>query len=517
MFRWYQDSRICYAYLSDVSRDAPLTLDSEFSRSRWYTRGWTLQELIAPADLRFYSKDWCLLGNKSELSPIIHFITHIEPKFLDSKNLELASVAKRMSWASNRNTSRVEDIAYCLLGIFDVNMPLLYGEGKKAFRRLQEEIIKVRFDDHSIFAWGTVVPRSSIYFIDDDVLWGRKDIPWSEPVPLLGLLAESPRDFASSGKFIPSPVADGYYRHRDRANIPLPVVAGSEIRIQLPIAYEGDTVYHWKRPRISQIRSGLVVILPCGDEEHRHWLLRIPLQISGQRNYGRTKELIFDDEFNLINEWERALDNTELLHIAPEKRKVLGCGDVIIQRHILGHSHKWFYVATVSGVDYSGGEQLAAVNGQVYGHLFEFRYELKTIGEDYGFSLLFSRHLQLGVLHDGHLFVGLAPVHFRNLPDSQRSVNYKGIQWQDCRQDTKPMFSHAMAIPSDIWELDAKPFPLITVSTRHGILTTAHSLSDLPSRPQVTYIAAIAINLVLMEAQPWYQGLIHIRWIFEVY
>jgi len=121
---------------------------AEWSQSRWFTRGWTLQELIAPSNVVFFSHDWHRLGTKAEQYELLSAITGIEEAFLNGKeNLENASVAKRMSWVSQRRTSRSEDIAYCLFGIFDVNMPLIYGEGKEsARRRLMNEIRQIGDD-----------------------------------------------------------------------------------------------------------------------------------------------------------------------------------------------------------------------------------------------------------------------------------------------------------------------------------------------------------------------------------
>ncbi|KAK3361548.1 heterokaryon incompatibility protein-domain-containing protein [Lasiosphaeria ovina] len=156
MFRWYQNCRVCYTFLSDVSDgDVPQAPDSEFRRCRWFTRGWTLQELLAPECMQFFSKSWALLGDRSELCQAISEVSRIPSDYLRSDNrlpIFAASIAQRMSWAAPRCTTRREDLAYCLLGIFDVNMPLLYGEADKAFQRLQEEIIKHTNDSscHSI-------------------------------------------------------------------------------------------------------------------------------------------------------------------------------------------------------------------------------------------------------------------------------------------------------------------------------------------------------------------------------
>jgi hypothetical protein len=153
MYRWYQNARVCYVYLADVPNGGDIgSGDLTFEKSRWFTRGWTLQELIAPSDVRFYSQSWDPIGTKYTLSSEISEITSIDIGVLKGEDPQLMSMAIKMFWASNRKTTRPEDTAYCLMGLFDVNMPLMYGEGKKAFIRLQEEIMKYS-DDHSLFAW----------------------------------------------------------------------------------------------------------------------------------------------------------------------------------------------------------------------------------------------------------------------------------------------------------------------------------------------------------------------------
>lgn len=166
MYRWYDSATTCYAYLSDIE-----SLE-DLEKSIWFDRGWTLQELIAPKDLRFYNRYWKYVGSKYDLTNRIFRRTKIPERILLGEKPATCSIAARMSWAANRVTTRSEDIAYCLMGLFDVNMPMLYGEGAKAFVRLQEEIVKIS-DDQSIFAW----PQQS-----------------QDPV---GILATSPRLFES--------------------------------------------------------------------------------------------------------------------------------------------------------------------------------------------------------------------------------------------------------------------------------------------------------------------------------
>ena len=162
MFRYYSQAVVCYAYLADVewadalplSRSQATALASSFGKSRWFTRGWTLQELLSPCKVVFYSASWKLIGDREEWRNQISQITSIPYSALtqETRDFTKFSIAQRMSWAASRETTRVEDVAYCLLGIFGVHMPLLYGEGSNAFIRLQEEIMR-NSDDQSIFAW----------------------------------------------------------------------------------------------------------------------------------------------------------------------------------------------------------------------------------------------------------------------------------------------------------------------------------------------------------------------------
>ncbi len=210
MFQWYLHSARCYAFLADVNNNA----DKDGSlgcleKSRWFIRGWTLQELIAPRDVRFYDKNWSCLGTRGAdingdrsgdlaerislatgipakalrwYTPSDHEFYHPKRRFFRSGDAALSaslgsySIAQKMSWAARRHTTRVEDEAYSLLGLFGVNMPLLYGEGRRAFFRLQQEILRTS-DDQSILACS----------MDFTPLW--------TPCPLL---ADSPRCFTNS-------------------------------------------------------------------------------------------------------------------------------------------------------------------------------------------------------------------------------------------------------------------------------------------------------------------------------
>jgi hypothetical protein len=198
MFQWYQASTRCYAYILDYeveddavkdgtepsAEESSRVDDDQFRSSRWFTRGWTLQELVAPKTIDFFSRSWKHFGTKATLAAQIESITNIERAFLlHNKALSEASVSKRMSWAASRETTRAEDMAYCLLGIFGINMPLLYGEGRKAFHRLQTEIWH-EYDDDTLLAW--TVPK------DDP----RCYMP-------TGVFASTPLDFQNSGSVTP--------------------------------------------------------------------------------------------------------------------------------------------------------------------------------------------------------------------------------------------------------------------------------------------------------------------------
>ena len=147
MFNWYKEAEICLAYLADVG-EAPY---QSFSESVWFTRGWTLQELLASRNVTFFDRYWHELGTKTSLSSDIEKATRISHKHLE--DFRSASIATRMSWQAGRTTSRTEDLAYSMFGIFDVGMDVRYGEREKAFRRLQVEIINHYPLDESILAW----------------------------------------------------------------------------------------------------------------------------------------------------------------------------------------------------------------------------------------------------------------------------------------------------------------------------------------------------------------------------
>jgi hypothetical protein len=335
MFRWYQKATVCYVYLADVSRDMaqPNGYDhSEIARSRWFARGWTLQELIAPSNLIFYAKEWHRIGTKNDMCDFISETTRIDVEILQGQDLELVSVAKRMCWASNRTTTRVEDIAYCLLGIFDINMPLLYGEGKKAFLRLQEEILKVS-GDHSLFAWGmppSTTQLKSIKQVEVDFaneVRNQRQLSSDEKSnsdgqglerPLLrGLLADSPAEFSHSENIIPLPwIMVGYVA---------PTSINRGITVSLRFLSEGPIKYESKHglPLAEKTRrNGTVACaaLQCRIEDDYLNQLALEVRPLDLHSFGRIPQpVLVSSHHDLLRETEYTMSMQQTVHIKSEK------------------------------------------------------------------------------------------------------------------------------------------------------------------------------------------------------
>ncbi|KNG80357.1 hypothetical protein ANOM_011314 [Aspergillus nomiae NRRL 13137] len=241
MYRWYEEAEVCYAYLSDVPHGP--VCDDDFRNSKWFTRGWTLQELIAPSTVIFFDSEWHKMGEKLDLQQQISEITGIPGNFLLVDDVAYASVAQKMSWAAKRKTTRLEDVAYCLMGIFGISMPMLYGEGTKAFIRLQEEIIRTT-NDHSLFAWTSTDHHG-------------------------GILASSPAAFAGSGNVIPT---------KPSGDIGDPITLSSR-GINLSLRYKSD----------EQGGSGLA-ILECTRIKEKNKRLAIRLKDVLLTNQNFTRE-----------------------------------------------------------------------------------------------------------------------------------------------------------------------------------------------------------------------------------
>ncbi|KAF9762898.1 hypothetical protein IL306_003291 [Fusarium sp. DS 682] len=246
MFQWYRRAAVCYTYMADVLHKQDIWHpESGFFTSSWFTRGWTLQELLAPGDIRFYDEEWSLIGTKEDLASEIENITGIQRKFLLGwVDFHQASVAQRMSWASKRTTKREEDIAYCLLGIFNVTMPMIYGEGHKAFERLQLKIMEQTTDD-SVLAWGVKVQGTEF----------ATQTGTTEDNTSAGIFASSPADFAKCGRIVPRTV--------DSTCTSTFSVSGGYIRTSL---------------KIQSSENGILYgLLNCGLEGNTEGVIAIPL------------------------------------------------------------------------------------------------------------------------------------------------------------------------------------------------------------------------------------------------
>lgn len=286
MFGWYRDADLCLAYLNDVpdpAIDDPRCDGSRFRQSIWFTRGWTLQELIAPdASMVFLSQEWSVIGRRSSLAAVIADITKVDMSLLasarhsDPNRLDLSrwSISKRMCWAANRTTTRAEDRAYSLAGLFDVTMPIVYGEGgEKAFWRLQLEIIR-QSHDQSIFAWGTRLWLRQALFSS---FWGPSTPPDGDHLESYtrrrNLLASQPSDFLDCPDMRPAPVnaltdllgipplTDPHYSRTNYG-----------IRIILPL-------------HPTKTAGIVLAALSCQDTSTGYWRAMVLMEVAGDHTY----------------------------------------------------------------------------------------------------------------------------------------------------------------------------------------------------------------------------------------
>ncbi|GAW19450.1 hypothetical protein ANO14919_089370 [Xylariales sp. No.14919] len=205
MFKWYREAKLCITYLSDVKRDAglPITSSKIFQRtyneepSEWFSRGWTLQELLAPQDMQFYDRDWAYIGTKREMADTLARVSGIDARYLTgASHFREACIAVKMSWMAQRTTTREEDMAYSMVGIFGVTMTPQYGEGRGAFMRLQEILLSTYHFDESLFAWKMPELTSGAEHGVGGDKWAAGE--W-------GLIAASPEWFGGSGDIVTIP------------------------------------------------------------------------------------------------------------------------------------------------------------------------------------------------------------------------------------------------------------------------------------------------------------------------
>jgi hypothetical protein len=230
MFKWYREAAICHAYLNDVTffqigeHYADMFCSNNESRkgqpSEWFERGWTLQELLAPRKLEFYDKSWNWIGTRDQLAPIVGKVAGISADYLrdprdggtGKARFREASIATKMSWMAGRRTTAVEDIAYSMLGIFNVDLTPRYGEGVRAFTRLQAVILlNWGTFDESLFAWECPPDGLLRCYRNWDTIPTFKENVW-------GLLAPSPDCFSKSANIVVIPhkvvqrLGDGFTR-----------------------------------------------------------------------------------------------------------------------------------------------------------------------------------------------------------------------------------------------------------------------------------------------------------------
>ncbi len=247
-------------------------------------------------------------------------------------------MARKMSWASRRVTTRLEDMAYCLLGIFDVNMPLIYGEGRKAFLRLQQEIMKSTID-HSLFAWGKVVHETSERCSKDQVL-GLEPIEWKPPemrLQHMGLLAESPTYFKDCEAHT-LPDSSSVFIENQRRHTPVPFMMDSGVSISLNVHGASRCfIDYWDEPRTVQLRTELIAILFCHSSQEARYFIGLPLRNWGDRgSYYRTPELVRVDISEIDVDPSKFEKTLVKMHVKAPVRVRLGHGDIVFRRMFTG-------------------------------------------------------------------------------------------------------------------------------------------------------------------------------------
>lgn len=359
MFLWYTKAAICYVHMRDVlSRQDPDFEGSAFRASEWFTRGWTLQELIAPSRMVFYTKDWEAIGTKGTLARTIEDVTKIGYSVLcKCIDLTTISVAEKMSWASNRETTKVEDRAYSLLGIFGVNMTTIYGEGQKAFQRLQYEIIG-QSNDWSIFAWDVYSRESD----PDDGLLLR------DSKKTCGLLAPSPDSFADSSGIIAPPFMQFANQWGYQETVADIQRTNTGIRLKVPIFEPSSPRFARqhacvmaigckKREKFSSKRYYTVgVVLQLENDGYYTRLANVDLQNADRLNWGAQRTIETIDVRNEV--WRNSIEDISssmLVHIPKNYEVVLKAHTLKTLRNDFGwvpnRSHKFGEIGCSNGAE----------------------------------------------------------------------------------------------------------------------------------------------------------------------
>lgn len=400
-----------------------------------------------------------MLGTKRTLHLPISRITGIEQKYLNGESLDTASVAKRMSWAAHRRTTRHEDEAYCLIGIFDVNVPLLYGEGKRAFQRLQHEIMRTYPEDHTLFAWGKIVNREPSIVHDKDILSGTKRIAWDAEMirePLLGLLAESPKDFEFSSSLEPLPAASFFYQAHETK--PLPARVGKGIRLELPCTSWYTTVCHRPQAGVVQLVESYGLILLCSDGDNGIPSVHLYLHPWGAACYGRAQELVRGPRI------ERIQSNTftKSFYCEPERQFEIQAGDFAIRRYRVDYK-VWALNVLVSKADRVSPRLAEHIIRPHYYDQYLFALEYIALGPGpQGFAILFGR-VECESSHVGSVTIGFLPAIWAG---SDILFDKDGVQcWNSSAflEDTAQLCEFVKTNTSGVWIMDVEPFPRIRI------------------------------------------------------
>ncbi|KAK4442736.1 heterokaryon incompatibility protein-domain-containing protein [Podospora aff. communis PSN243] len=464
MFRWYRNPAVCYVYLSDVPTSSGT---AGMAASRWFTRGWTLQELIAPIEVRFYSSEWEFINTKANLRDVIFEITNINPEILTGGDLETISVARRMSWASQRKTSRIEDTAYSLLGIFDVNIPLIYGEGKKAFHRLQEAIM-LKTHDQSLFAWGKPAEKVSGLISEDQYL-GLEPIPWKSPAkrqPLLGLFADSPELFRFSSEIEPA----HRFSHELRRSHPPKLVSGG-VLLGLVTQRSVLLASHLDKPNLTVPIFATIAALICRFGSSEDKLVGLVLQGWGCGYCARTPELLVLSDVPVRNQFLTKMVREH--HFMLERPLRLQSRDVVFRRESLSTAFR--HKSLSFSLTPNGHSSWRRVSWGEYDFILRLPYgstSQETFGYEYWIgpgasirmSVGFRRLCGRGDMKLGPLVVEVSLPGSQSKSNKQSYVDNKAPM--DDRADATSMpqkHSRVMKIPCDSWILEDDALPRICV------------------------------------------------------
>lgn len=309
MFSWYKNSSTCVTYLSDFLLRSDLgqqQFESDLAKSQWFRRGWTLQELIAPAEIKFYDSKWRYFGTKRNLARVISKITGISESLLQGKlDLNKFSCAQKMSWAANRQTTRPEDRTYSLLGLFGVSLPLIYdGNGSRAFKRLQEEIIKSS-TDQSIFAWvqhgpspfvegectifdrrcSILAPSPDCFRFSSSIVTSKREVsdaPYSLTNTGLDITQPICKVISSRDLVLLEVLLDCCYENNENSRVSIAVVGSKSVYKSIIRPPAETSSWNYNRLPVSRVEPRYLgpVKLDSGVASTEKYDYKIPLQIS---------------------------------------------------------------------------------------------------------------------------------------------------------------------------------------------------------------------------------------------